>query len=461
MLIIFSSFTSCDRDITPSSVPVAITRDLDKIIASGKITAVTNLNQTDYFIFKGEPMGYSFEMLRRFADHLDLELEIIPENDIDEAFQMLQSGRADIMAMSLTITSGRKESMAFSVPIFETRQMLVQKKPDGWRSMTLDNIDKKLIRSQLELGGKSVYIQKGSSYRQSLMVLGQESDEKIDIVDVPFDSEDLVKQVSHGEIGLTVCDENICGLMAKLYPDLDFKTPVSFPQKVAWGVRKTGSEILLKELDTWLSRFTTTTEYACIEAKYFRGSRMARILGSNDHSSREFSPYDELIKKYSDTIGWDWKLVAALIYQESRFNPSVESSSGAYGLMQVMPSTGDHFGLDVTKSVDNNIHAGVRYIKYLDKVFSKKIPDNGERVKFVLASYNAGQGHVLDAMKLAGKNGFDPQKWDDNVALFLAKKSEPAFYSDPVVKFGSLQGSAVNSYVDAILDRYGHYKNMK
>jgi membrane-bound lytic murein transglycosylase F len=443
----------------PTSVPVTVVRDLDKIIASGKITAVTNLNQTDYFVFNGEPMGFSFEMLKRFADHLNLELEIITENDIDEAYQMMQSGRADIMAMNLTVNSGRKQMMAFSDPIFETRQMLVQKKPCGWRNMTLDGIDKKLIRSQLTLAGKSVYVQKGSSHRQSLMVLEQESGEKINIVDVPFDCEELVKHVSHGEIELTVCDENICGLMSKMYPDLDFKTPVSFPQKVAWGARKTGSELLLKEFNVWLNHFTATNEFACLESKYFKGDRMASILASE--FPLHFSPYDELIKKYSDTIGWDWKLVASLIYQESRFDPSVRSSSGAYGLMQVLPSTGHHFGLDVTKSVENNIHAGMCYIQYLNKVFAKKIPDKGERVKFILASYNAGMGHVLDAMKLADKNGFDPQKWDNNVSVFLARKSEPDIYTDPDVKCGSLKGTAVNSYVAEILDRYGHYKNMK
>jgi membrane-bound lytic murein transglycosylase F len=441
------------------SVPVTVSRDLDKIVASGKITAVTNLNQTDYFVFSGEPMGFSFEMLRRFADHMGLTLEIIPENDIDKAYAMMQSGSADIMAVNLTVNSGRTDMVTFTDPLFETRQMLVQRKPEGWETMSPDAVDKKLLRSQQSLAGKSVYVQKGSSYRQSLMVLEQESGEKIDVIDVPYDSEELVKQVARGEIEMTVCDEYKCGLMSKLYPDLDFRTPVSFPQKVSWGVRKTGSDKLLKEFNTWLAGYTATNEYAYLESKYFKGNRIARLL--SPAFSRPFSPYDDLIKRYSDTIGWDWKLVASLIYQESRFNPKVRSRSGAYGLMQVLPATGRHFGFDVTKSVDNNIRAGIYYIRYLDNIFARKIPDNKERVKFILAAYNAGQGHVLDAMKLADKNGFDPQKWDNNVALFLAKKSDPEVYSDPDVKFGSLRGAEVNSYVEAILDRYGHYKNMK
>ncbi len=464
LLILLSSFASCVRENTPIPAVSEVRRDLDDIIASGKIIAVTNVNQTSYFIYKGEPMGFYFEMLRRFAEHLDVELEIIPENDIDAAYQMLQCGKADIMAMGLTINSDRKEMMNFTTPILETRQVLVQRKPESWRSMKIHEIDKALIRNQLDLAGKTVYIQKGSSYLQSLMTLEQETGEDVEIVEVPFDSENLVRQVSRGEIDMTVCDENIASLLTALYPNLDFLTPVSFPQKQAWGVRKDSSELLLKELDSWLTRFTYSNDFAFMQAKYFnKDSRMTRIAGSDylSFNTGRVSPYDELIKRYSDTIGWDWKLVASLIYQESRFDPLVESVSGAYGLMQVMPSTGDHFGLDVTKSIDNNIHAGICYIRYLNSVFDKKIPDNNERIKFVLASYNAGQGHVLDAMKLASKNGFNPEIWENNVALFLAKKSEPAYYTDPVVKFGSLKGAAVNSYVEEILERYDHYKNLK
>lgn len=464
LFVVFSSFISCNRESFTSLDNVPVVRDLDAIIASGKISAVTNFNQTSYFIYKGEPMGFYFELLRRFADHLDLELEIIPENDIDKAYQMLQSGKVDILAVGLPVYSERKELMSFTTPVFETRQVLVQRKPDSWRTMKVHEIEKTLIRSQLELADKSVYVQRGSSYKHSLMLLEKETGEDINIVEAPFDSEELVKQVSRGEVPYTVCDENVALLMNALYPNLDFSTPVSFPQKQALGVRKQGSEVLLKELDTWLNRFVASEEYTIIETKYFKGFRMVRIAGSDyfSFSTGKLSPYDEIIKKYSDTIGWDWKLIAALIYQESRFDPSVMSVRGAYGLMQVMPATGKHFGLDVTMSIDNNIRAGITYLRFLDGVFNKKITDEKERVKFVLASYNAGQGHVLDAMKLADKNGFDSGKWEDNVALFLTKKAEAAYYTDPVVKSGSLKGgAAVNSYVDAVLERYDHYKNLK
>ncbi|HUW93505.1 MAG TPA: transporter substrate-binding domain-containing protein [Bacteroidales bacterium] len=464
MFIILLSVISCNRENKRVVSAPIVSRDLADIIAEGRIRAVTNINQTSYFIYKGEPMGFHFELLKKFADHLGIELEIIAKNDIDEAFLMLQEGEVDVVAMGLTINAERKEQMSFTAPIMQTRQVLVQRKPNGWQKMNPYAMTAMLVRNQQDLAGKTIFVQKGSSYAQRLYNLERETGVEIDIIEVPFDAEDLSRQVADGEIEFTVCDENIANIMANLLDNLDITTPVSPAQNLAWGVRKTGSDALLEELNSWIIGYSTTSAYARLEAKYFRGVRSARIASSEyfSTSTGKVSQYDDIIRSYSDTIGWDWRMLAALIFQESRFNASITSPVGAYGLMQVMPSTGRHFGLDVRRSVENNVYAGVRYISWLNTLFNDKVPDPVERVKFILASYNAGQGHVLDAMKLADKNGLDPGKWDDNVSVYLSRKSDPAVYDDPVVKHGSLkQGDAVNKYVHDILERYEHYKNIK
>jgi membrane-bound lytic murein transglycosylase F len=128
--------------------------------------------------------------------------------------------------------------------------------------------------------------------------------------------------------------------------------------------------------------------------------------------------------------------------------------------MQVMPVTGENFGIDITSSPGNNIKAGTLYINWLQSIFETKITDENERMKFILASYNAGPGHVLDAMKLAEKNGMDPQKWDGNVELWLLRKSEPRYYNDTVVKNGYFRGTESVNFVTEVLDRFEHYKNM-
>jgi membrane-bound lytic murein transglycosylase F len=153
-------------------------------------------------------------------------------------------------------------------------------------------------------------------------------------------------------------------------------------------------------------------------------------------------------------------LLASLICQESQFKPDVVSGTGAYGLMQVMPVTGKYFGVDIKSSPENNIKAGILYISWLNSIFEPKIPDKSERLNFILASYNAGPGHVLDAMRLAEKNGMDPLKWHGSVDLWLARKSEPQYYRDSVVKNGYYRGIESVKFVTEVLDRFGHYRNI-
>ena len=176
--------------------------------------------------------------------------------------------------------------------------------------------------------------------------------------------------------------------------------------------------------------------------------------------SGKISQYDNMIRHFSVSINWDWRLLASLICQESHFDPAVESYAGAFGLMQIMPETGKNFGIDIKSSPENNLKAGIRYIDWLHSIFDPKIPDEKERINFILAAYNAGPGHVLDAMKLAEKNGMNPQKWNGNVATWLLKKSEPQYYNDTVVKNGYFRGTESVNFVSEILDRFKHYKNI-
>jgi membrane-bound lytic murein transglycosylase F len=172
------------------------------------------------------------------------------------------------------------------------------------------------------------------------------------------------------------------------------------------------------------------------------------------------SKYDDLIRQFSATINWDWRLLASLICQESKFRPDVVSLRGAYGLMQIMPVTGRNFGIDIKASPENNIKAGILYISWLNSIFKPRIADEKERLNFILAAYNAGPGHVLDAMRLAEKNGMDPQKWEGSVAVWLLKKSEPKYYRDAVVKSGYFRGKESVKFVAEVLGRFEHYKNI-
>ena len=464
ILILVAGLISCsdDQQLLKRNNIDPFTSDLDSIRQRGRLIAVTDINSTNYFVYKGEPMGFHYELLKAFTDHLGVDLELIAEDHLENALDLLKSCNADILAIGLTVNSARKKEILFSDPIIQTRQVLVQRKPFYWRSITSDALNRLLIRNQLDLAGKTIFVQENSSHYERLMSLSAEIGENIEIVEVAWKAEELIRNVANGEIDYAVCDENVARVNSTYYTDIDVGTPVSFPQNIAWGLRKESSQTLLNELNIWISSYKKSRSYALVYAKYFRNSR-SNIIVKNDYYSLntgKISRWDDLIKIASNDIGWDWRLLASLIYQESRFKPDVQSRAGAYGLMQVMPLTAKKLGINIKASPVSNIKAGTMYIDWLQSVYEPLIADEKERMKFVLASYNAGPGHILDAMKLAEKNGKDPHKWDYNVEVWMLKKSDPVYYNDIVVKSGYFRGTESVNFVAEVLERYEHYKNL-
>jgi membrane-bound lytic murein transglycosylase F len=444
------------------SVKRYVSIDLGSIKKRGKLIAVTDFNSTDYFIYKGEPMGFNFDLLRSLSDHIGVDVEIITENDPEKAAEMLNKGKADLLAMELDSDALVSKELTFTEPIDETRLVLVQRKPDNWRSLGSGDLEGKLVRNTIQLAGKSVFVQVGTTGIDLLSTIVSQAGNSISLIEVPYGQEQLIQHVADGEIDYTVCNENIAEVNSTYYPDIDVSTVVSFPHGFAWGVRKNNSDTLIKELNHWISAYKQTGSYRMLYTKYFRNLNSSTIVRSDYYalSTGKVSPYDDMIRKYSAIINWDWRLLASLIYQESRFKSDVTSGAGAYGLMQVLPATGKNFGVDITSSPENNMKAGIRYINWLHSIFDPLITDEKERLNFILASYNAGPGHVLDAMKLADKNGMDPHKWNGSVEVWLQNKSQPKYYNDAVVKNGYFKGKESVAFVSQVIDRYEHYKNI-
>ena len=460
-------FAGCNRDRKNSPKDdhkEAVKIDLREIRKRGKLRVVTAYNSVDYFIYKGRPMGYQFELLQALSNYLGLKLDISVSNDVKKNFDDLLSGKIDLIAMNLTVTRNRSKMVAFSVPHCYTRQVLVQRKKDkkNKKSKGPANFNM-LIRNQLDLAGKSIYVQENSTYAERLRALSNEIGDSINVIEIPdYEVEQLIGLVASGEIDYTVCDENLARVNKNYYSNIDVETPISFPQKIAWAMRPT-SQALIDVINKWLISFKKTAKFKRIYQKYYLNSRSIHIVNEGFHSIKggQFSAYDNLIKKESMKYGLDWRLVASLIYQESRFMPDVESWAGAVGLMQLMPETAETFGVneDKLRSPVDNIKGGLKFLKWLDDNLKEDIPDPNERLKFVLASYNVGLGHVQDAMRLAEKYGKDPTSWND-VGYYLLNKSKPKFFNDPVVKYGYCRGEEPYQYVNEILERYEHYKNV-
>jgi len=469
-----SLLTGCGKSITESNsdstsvardpIPLPVDFEFDKIIERDTLIAIIDNSSTSFFVYKGQPMGFEYELLKLLSDDFGVNLKLIQTTSIDKAFRMLNTGVGDIIAYSLTVTSERKKIVKFTRNQYTTRQVLIQRKPENWPQMKLHEIEAQLIRNQVDLIGKQVHVRNSSSFLYRLIHLSEEIGGEILIVEESeeADTEALIRRVAVGEIDYTIADEDVALINAAYYPILDVKTPVSFPQRIAWAIRKNSSQ-LEEQINNWLMRLQREPTYNLLYEKYFENPRVALIRATSDYSTihgGSISEYDALIKQWADSLKWDWKLLASQIFQESRFDPRAVSWAGAKGLMQLMDNTARQYNVRNQFDPRQSIRGGVRYLIYLDKFWSDYISDPNEKLKFILASYNVGLGHVIDARKLAQKYGRDPSIWDDNVAYYLLHKSDPRFYKDPVVESGYCKGEEPVLYVTEILYRYGIYQQL-
>jgi membrane-bound lytic murein transglycosylase F len=398
-----------------------------------------------------------------FADYLGVDLEINVASGLQDAFTSLEEGKTDLIAMGLTVTLDRAQQVDFSQPILQTRQVLVQRKPENWRKMrTWDDIEKNLIRNPLQLANKTVTVQRASAHAERLVNLANEIGMPITVTEDPiYEVEQLIEAVSKGEIEYTVCDEHMAGFFERQYPELDIRTPISFPQNQAWAVRK-DSDSLLYAINEWLTQDNDSYASKHLVDKYFNSSRTAFMAKSESVSfnGKKISQYDEILRNISRQYDFDWRLVASLVYQESQFKPEARSWSGAFGLMQMMPSTLKIMGIDTTASEFEQLEAGIIYMKMLDDELPKEISNPDERIKFILGAYNLGIAHVYDARRLAQKNGKDHNVWTGNVDYYIMNKSNPEYYRDSVVRYGYAKGEEAYYFVQEVLDRFEHYKNV-
>lgn len=441
-----------------------ISFDLPQIKERGSLIALTTYSPTSYFLYRGKTMGFEYELLQRLAESMDLELEVKVAKDIDQLTNMLRRGEGDIIAHSLAITPTRLEQMSFTLPLRHVEQRLVQQKPEGWSEMEEDEVETHLIRDTAQLAGKKIFVRKNSSYYERLNELSKNIDGKIKIKKTSGLKEtgSLIAEVSEGLINYTVADNNIAEITQSLYENVDIDLPVSEEQDIAWGVR-TSSPELLQAVNQWLSKVKKAPTFNVIYNRYFKNKRKFRERHEYEYSSLartgKISEFDSLLQQYADSLGWDWRLLASQAFQESRFQVRARSWAGARGLLQVMPRTAQSFGITNLNDPEQNLRAGIAYLNYLGE-FWNNIPDESQKVKFMLASYNAGPYHVQDAQRLASKLGKDSLLWDNNVEDCILLKSQKEYYHDAVVKYGYCRGLEPFKYVKEITSRYNRYVDL-
>lgn len=434
---------------------------LKDIKTRGTLVALVDDNPFNYFEFEGEKSGFQYDLLKKFAEHLGVSLEVIVEPNVYKALQYLQQRRVDIIAMELPKITDGNFDIAYTTPLYYDHQVLVQKKPDNWIKMKKDGRYSDLLVNNIsELRNKTVSLPVNKQPQFYLADIQHLTSNKVTLVAEDKTSvSDLIAEVAKGNVDYCLSYEKTAQAMSLTYSDLDINMKVSPKIGISWIVRK-GAVNLLDETDQWISENNQTVEFRRLKTKYFRNPRWVNIALGKPVQHRSISDYDHVIRELSSKIGWDWRLVAALIYQESKFDADVTSRRGAFGLMQLMPSTASKFGAHRGSTPNEQIAAGIRLLNYLDKRLSPLVPDKNERKKFVLAAYNIGLAHILDARNLAEKYGKDPTIWHDNVEYFLLAKSKPEYYNDSIVKYGRISGKETHRFVVDVMDRYEHYKSL-
>lgn len=461
LLAFASLYTGCskgkgagasDTDSLPSDTTLSATSRFHK---GDTIRVGTLYSPTTYFLYRETPMGYAYDLASDYARERGLVMKLEVVHSLSRLMEMLEKDSVDLVAADIPVTKDFKERVTHCGPIGENHQLLVQMKSDS------------MVTDVTQLPGREIVVEKDSRYESRLDNLNSELGGGIKINAIQQDTlieEDLLKMVAEGKADFTIIDSEKARLNAPYYPQLDMSMAISLDQRTGWGVRHSDAP-LAADIDEWLSSSAGGILDKALHKKYYEesvrgydpGKKGQKILGKG-----RISLYDNFFRHHSKIAGWDWRLVAAVGYTESGFDPNVKSWAGAKGIMQLMPQTGRLYGLDGNSITDpeGNIRAGASLIRDMDKTFRQRgVTDKTERIRFVLAAYNSGPAHIYDAMALAKKYGRDPTRWYGNVRDCVMWKSKPQYYNDPVVKYGYFNGKQTVNFVDNVLDTYEVYKS--
>ncbi len=383
---------------------------------------------------------------------------------------ILNRGQGDIVAARLFPREEWREKIAYTQPLHRTEMVVVQRGSPGRaeptravRRVLPDSVvlPVKPIQQPAQLTGKEVHVREQTLASERLLELSDSLTGDIQVVEVDpkVSNEALIRQVAQGKVDYTVASEDVAKLAEAYYTNVAIRPVIGPPAGLVWAVRRNAPG-LLQALNAWIASQQSGDTFAELYRKYFEDRKGYRERVESRHLTSEtgrLSDYDDLMKRHAQELGWDWRLLASQAYQESRFDPRAKSWAGAQGLLQLMPKTARSFGVRDPWDPDQNVAGAVRFLRDLERIWTPKIPDPAERLKFILAAYNTGTDHVEDAQRLAEKNGGNPAVWKD-VSFWLLQKSKRQVYTDPVVKYGFSRGLEPVTYVDRVLDRFEHYK---
>jgi membrane-bound lytic murein transglycosylase F len=443
-------------DPTESGITVTepVSVDLDRILERGSIRVISRYNSMTYFVQNGVERGFEFEWASAFAHEHGLRVEMVLPNEHEHPIDLLNRGDGDLIAANYASTPERARWITFTEPYNLVREHLVIHQDMASHVGSVD-----------QLAGMTVHVRRNSSYFASLLRL-QEQGVSIQIETVPegTETETLLAWVESGEIAATVADDNLIATAAMYLPHITAGPVVADVRPVAWGLRN-NAPALKAAMDTFIVRHIRSNE----QTGEYRRSELLNVLRQRYYDNPRavlhnrwqvrqkrqgglLSPFDALVRPIADEAGLDWKLVVAVIAQESRFDPVAVSHKGAVGLMQVVPRYSAVDSDTLLFDAETNIREGVRILRENLRHFAHL--DSLNRLQFALAAYNAGIGHVADARRLTIDRNRNPNEWDHVQESFLLLMNREYHQH---ARFGYVRGTETVHYVNSVMSRYRTY----
>ena len=414
---------------------------LSRIQAQGELLVATRNSPTSYYEGPDGPAGLEYDLVQRFAQAIGVKAHFVFPQPFDDILNAVRDGRVHMAAGGLTVTEARQRSLRFSVPYQEITQELVYRRGSP-RPRSLDDLH----------GNLEVLV--GSSHEERLA--------KLKASDYPdlqwhasrdYETEELLYLVEEQAIDYTVADSNELALNRRYYPHITAAFAITAPEPLAWAFAKGPDDSLAQAADRFLGRIKQDGTLAKLINRHY--GRLGRLNFVDRrtfwrHVDRRLPAYQPTFEAVAREYGQDWRLLAAIGYQESHWNPKAISPTGVRGIMMLTQATAQRVGIDNRLDPTQSIRGGADYLHILEQTIPERIAEP-DRTWLTLAGYNIGFGHLEDARILTERQGGNPDKWVD-VKQRLPLLSRKQFYSQ--LKHGYARGREPVIYVDNIRSYY-------
>lgn len=456
-----AGYAMLDLAAAPEEVNVAwsdplVERDLDAI-AADTLRVLVIEDPLTWEVRPKAVSGLEYDLLRRFAGKAGLHVAFTPMHHPDSMLMALQRGEGDVIAAQWAPRREQRKWVGFSEPYRYVRPMLAVLREDPVPVAPGTPVLKASSSDTVELSLWSPFVDGDYVFDAALARNTRMH------VDPGVWPEEQLMSVVMGRHQAAIVTDARAAYEAGRFPVLEFTGPLGEARPLCFVVRRNALE-LLRSLNNWIEdadEKETRRQFIAAYESGIKGPGALKVRSGIPVTGDSISPYDEAFQQHAQVSRWGWELLAVMAYKESRFDSTVVSSKGAQGIMQIMPRTGAKLGLDSTAVVSDHIRAAARYLAKLDTMWMRQVTDREQRLRFVLASYNAGPGHIIDAQRLAGRLGLDPTRWEHNVERAVLLLAKPRYYMEPGMKNGYCKGSQVFHYVRDVTAMYGKLKARK